>query len=124
MLHKSTGTLRYDGLFYALKLAIDPQIVIYHRALLPKYLDLNTTRYDPHITVVRIGKEHVPNKNAWFKHQGEKIDFYYDPTIWVDETYAWLDCYSKQLRVIRRELGLPSTRFTGSNFHITIGNFK
>lgn len=63
--------------------------------------------YAPHITVVR--KEVPPKMDVFGKHEGELVFFEYDTEIHHDETYYWLNAYSKRLEDIREELGFPET---------------
>jgi hypothetical protein len=120
---ESFGTLEYDPIFYTARLLVDPELVRYLFSTLPKYSDFIPQKHDPHITVVR-SLEYVPNRSAWFSRAGEKIRFIYQEGIVVNEKYAWVDCDSHELRDIRRGLGMQSTRFLDSAFHITIGNRK
>lgn len=107
---------------------VDPGIAETYRALVPKSVRLQRTRYPPHISVVR--KEMVTKLDLWGKHEGDMIPFEYEPEVYNDETYYWLRCYSPALVEIRRGLGLPdlSEMARGpdmfDSFHATIGNCK
>lgn len=63
-------------------------------------------RYEPHITVVRTGKDIVKNKEFWGKYEGELITFKYSPIVDCDDKRFWLNVYSVRLEEIRLELGL------------------
>lgn len=131
-LFKSTGVLRYsliEGYGYKLVVEVDPNIVELARSLVPKYVELNTTKYAPHISVVR--KEQPSNPSVWGKHEGELIPFEYSPEVRFDEKYYWLRVFSPRLVEIRVEMGLPPSRLNVTCppdgepvFHITIGNLK
>lgn len=126
-LFQSIGTLRYG--FTHLVLDIDPEIVLYYRALIPKYIHTNPQMYSAHISVVR--KEIPPNLQFWGKYAGEKVVFYYSNAIHHGTVYYWINVFSKRLEEIRKELGLfvdslcnqPPEGFSRT-FHITLGNIK
>lgn len=129
---KSIGTLRYtrpDGYGRRLVLDIDPGISLFYRSLIPKWFQANSQAARPHITVVRATKP--PNTRVWGKHEGEKIEFYYDPYIHQGGAYWWLNCYSKRLDEIAEELGLslvnlhnPPSGYGRRVWHTTIANTK
>lgn len=132
MLYSSTGILHYDldnNNYYKLILLVDKEIASYYRSMVPQYKKINSTRYAPHISVVR--KEVPVNLAAWGKYEGQEINFIYDSEIKFGEVYWWLNCFSKNLEKIRIELGLPvSSLYTlppdgyEKCFHMTIGNTK
>lgn len=64
-MHRSEGFLRYSHADnkYWLVVDVDSGIVDVARALVPKSIRLNKTKYSPHITVVR--NEIPPNLTAW-----------------------------------------------------------
>ena len=126
-LFTTSGILRYgkDKMF----VEVDPEIVRYARALIPKWIRTNPQKYRPHISVVR--RETPPNFHLWMKHEGEKIEFQYANTVHSGKVYWWLNAFSVTLEEIRQELGLPvSSQYTRPPgpyikcFHITIGNVK
>lgn len=131
-LYRSSGLLSYSIVdpanYYKLSATADPQIASYYRSLIPKWFKCNGTRYAPHITIVR--KEKPLKLESWGKYEGKVIEFEYEPTIYFDETYYWLNCYSKELETIREELGLPIWAKYNCPpdlkhcFHMTIGNRK
>ncbi len=123
----SVGPLRYhDG--FKLNVEVDPEIVRLARALVPKSIRLNRTRYAPHITVVR--NEEVPKPALWGTHEGAFVEFEYEPIVYNDETYYWLRVFSSALTKVRLDLGLPeSSEWSRApdgfeSFHVTIGNQK
>jgi len=127
MLYQSTGPLHYEG--SKLIVAVDPHIALFYRSLIPKYHGVTGQRYAPHISVVR--KENPCIMEVWGKHEGEMVDFFYDPIIDNDDRYWWLNVYSHRLEEIRIELGLPNinmykTPASGFRkiFHMTLGNTK
>ena len=143
MLFHSTGIIRYsmqkemyvENLICKVKLIpkviveIDPEIGNYYFAQIPKYIRINRQKYSSHISTVR--KEFPPRMEFWGKYDGKEIDFQYDPILRNDQTYWWINCFSKGLEELRLELGLPvSSPYTrppdGLNrtFHSTIANTK
>lgn len=107
---------------------VDPEIVRYARALVPKTVKLNPQRWAPHITVVR--KEPVVDLSAWGKYDGHPVEFTYDPRVVPGAVYYWLRAWSTRLTEIRVELGLEPLAWAcrppdGEDcFHITLGNTK
>jgi len=127
--HTSVGVLRAsleEGV-YRLALDVDPGIVQVARALVPKHVRLQQTRFKPHLSVVR---ETVMTSPIWGRHDGEEVRFRYSTEIFWDETYYWLQADSPRLREVRIELGLkPMAWYTyppdlADTFHCTIGNLK
>lgn len=124
---KSTGTIKasVENNLYKLWVEVDPNIVNYYLWLLPKYFNIQKQRYAPHISVIR--EEKFVNFN---KYNNLQIDFEYDPYIYTELIYAWINVYSNFLNSLRKDLGLPeSSWYTkppdgNDGFHITIGNFK
>lgn len=106
-------------------LEVDPQIARYTRSLIPKYHYVKPPMYPPHVTVIRHER---PNRDTWGTHQNSEIMFWYNPLVFNDEIYWWLNVYCPRLSEIRIELGLTPTRFTPQDseggFHMTIGNTK
>lgn len=131
MLYKSEGILRYYGPPYKLIVEVDQGIGDLYRALIPKYMPVNRPMYPAHITVVRSEKETPVILDSWGKHNGERVEFYYDPEVKVGTVYYWLNVFCKRLEEIRVELGMsvdsPYTRPPEGFlkcFHLTIGNSK
>ena len=126
---KSIGKLNYDNKKRRCVLLIDEGIAEFYRALIPKAQSWQRPRYRSHITVVRTGIENVSDK-LWGYGKGMKIPFTYDPYIWIDHKYIFLDAFSPELEDVRENLGLPRQRMPHpkgmdySCFHITIANMK
>lgn len=121
------GTLRYTD-EPKLNVEVDPEIVRLARALVPKAVRLNRSKYAPHITVIR--NEAVPNMALWGQHEGAFVEFEYEPAVHNDDTYYWLRAFSPRLVQLRLELGLfESSEWSRApdgfeSFHVTIGNQK
>jgi hypothetical protein len=109
-------------------LDIDQGIVDLAFALTPKYYKLKRQAFRAHISVVR--NEWFVSAN-WGMHEGEIVEFTYDPRTINDETYHWMRAWSDRLSQIRLELGRPAFRHGVTLppdgelcFHITVGNTK
>lgn len=108
---------------------LDDEIARYYRSLLPKALGVCPPMRSAHVSIVRIFED-VPNKAEWGKHEGSVIGVIYCPSIQTDGIYYWLDCYSDEIGLIRRGLGLSTFRNIDyrypiySSYHTTIGNTK
>lgn len=97
---------------------IDQELVDYYYSLIPKYKTKNRQKYPAHITI--IGK--------WEKYHtrlysGEKISFTYSPFVHESETYYYLNCWSEEIKKIRKVNELCSYRLNNC-YHITLGNKK
>lgn len=129
---KSKGYIHYDDSEgFRLTVEVNQDLADYYRALIPKYYNARRSRYPAHITVVRPEKENPPKIRYWGDHEGERVEFLYDPFVYSDKGYYWLNCWCKRLEEIREELGLPITsRYTlppsgfTKCFHCTVGNYK
>jgi len=127
-LFSSNGTLVYSEMPYKLILKVDDEIGKYYRALIPKWIAIQKPLYSSHISTIR--KESPPNLISWGKYQDQIVTFQYDPYIYNDELYYWLNAFSPVLEEIRLELGLPTTsQYTRSpdgrhRFHLTVANTK
>jgi len=127
--HSDVGVLwaSHENGVYRLALDIDPGIVEVARALVPKYVRLNRTKFAPHLSVVR---ETTMTSPLWGSHDGERVAFTYDTLVWEGEVYFWLQAESPRLRKIRVELGLPPMDWycyppdLADCFHATVGNLK
>lgn len=130
----SSGILHYsiDG-GYRLVIDVDKSIAAYYRALLPKEWGVVGGRHPAHITVVRCYAETPTNLAAWGKHEGERVEFFYESGLRWDESYYWLRVLSKRIEELRIELGLSVERKPGWSvpppgfskyFHLTVGNSK
>lgn len=102
---------------------VDKGLGDYYYALCPKYWYLQRPKTPPHITVVRKDIE-IPSYDNWGFHDGDEIYFNYEPIVWRDELYAWIDVYSDEIGNLREVLGLPRIRKGFTCYHLTIGNFK
>ncbi len=128
---ESIGTFHYSE-NYKLVIDCDQELSEYYRCLIPKYYDIQKSRWKAHITVVRSEKEAPINLEHWGKYQGQEINFFYDPIVKMGKIYFWLNIWCKKLEEIRIELGLsnvseftlpPDCPFTKC-FHMTLGNCK
>ena len=128
----SVGIIYYnDSAGFRLTVEVDPELSDYYRSLIPKYYKVQKPRWSAHITVVRPEKEIPPKLRYWGEYEDEKIEFFYDPYIYRDKGYFWINTWCKRLEHIREELGLTNiSKYTlpptGLNkcFHCTIGNYK
>lgn len=102
---------------------VDNELSRYARSLIPKSYYINKQRYDSHLTIVRKGAEFPKNLEFWGKHDGQKVEIWYNPVIDTCGTYFWINAQSPQIGEIRKELGLREYRY-GDSYHITIGNVK
>lgn len=132
-LYPSTGRLRYstkNGHRVTVE-ELDEDLAAFYRSLIPFWMPANKPKFAPHITVVRIHKETPADLTAWGKHDGEEIEFLYEPCVYHDRTYYWLNIWCPRLEEIRAELGmsvtspytLPPAGFKKC-FHCTIANKK
>lgn len=98
----------------------------YYLSLIPNAYNVQPQKYEPHITVVRLEKEPMPEADVWAKkpRHGEIIRFAYDTTIQQDGSYFYLSAWSPELMRLRVDLGLPPLREGYFQQHITIGNIK
>lgn len=132
LLYNSIGVLKYDiipSYGFRLVLEIEQDIVDYYYSLIPKYYGVKSQQYKAHISVVR--KETPPYLYFWGKYQDRPIRYFWEPTIYHENNYWWLDCFCLELEEIRKELGLwYKGKYTmppkpwGKYFHCTIGNNK
>lgn len=126
---KSTGTLIYDPHLadqkrmkpYWLILSCDEGVSRYYAWLLlrERCVKLGSKcLWGSHISVVR-GEQ--PKEGWWGKAGvGETIEFSYEPVVFGDGTYFWLEIECPRMSEIRGYYGLsPKPYF---NFHLTIGN--
>ena len=125
---KSVGRLIYSDNPYKLIVEVDQGISDFYYSLIPKSHRVQKQMYSAHISTIR---NEIPiNIQFWNKYQNKLVEFEYESFIYNDETYYWLNAYSKELENIRIELGLKETsEFTRSpdglhKFHITIANTK
>jgi hypothetical protein len=122
---RSIGQLKYSYDPYKLIVSVDQGIGDFYRSLIPKAHQAQKPLYPSHISVVR---NEIPDSSA--NYQDQDVEFIYEPYIYNDETYYWLNCFSPHLECIRLELGLPITsQYTRSpdglhKFHMTLANIK
>ena len=130
-MHVSRGVIRCSLMTNGSKkmiVEVDQGIVDLAFALTPKYYKLKRQAFRAHISVVRNEWFDSP---LWGKHEGEVIEFSYDPRTVNDETYHWMRAFCERLAQIRMELGRhPYRRGVTAPpdgeqcFHITVGNTK
>jgi hypothetical protein len=104
---------------------VDKDLVKYYQSLIPKYIDYQKQKYEPHISLIRV-VEQLREDFAfkyWWKYQAFTFEFTYDGILRHDDKYIWMDVRSPEIVRIREELGLRGYRY-GDCSHITIGNFK
>jgi hypothetical protein len=128
----SKGRIQYnDEEGFRLTVEVNQDLSDYYRSLIPKSYKVSRPRYSAHVTVVRPELEVPRLLRHWDKYQGERIEFLYDPYVYCDKGYYWLNIWCKKLEYIREELGLPViSKYTlppsgfVKSFHCTIGNYK
>lgn len=128
---QSVGIFKYSTLpngLGKLIVEIEPDISHLQRVLIPKYFNVRSQRWAPHITVIR--GDAVCDHALWRAHEGQQVEFFYSNFVYNDEKFFWLRVISQRLCDVRRELGLGPRSYQsmppdGSEyFHITIGNTK
>ena len=134
ILYSSTGVVKYshDSSYgYRVITEIDEDIVKYYRKLIPKYIWHRPQKYGSHITVVRRETPTGEGLLNWGRHDGEEVVFKYENTVYYNDRYYWLNCFSNPLENIRLELGLSiEERYTtppilfNKTFHISLANYK
>ena len=143
-LFTSTGILHYADDPLKVFVEVDPEIVRYARARIPKWIQTRPQAYPAHISVVRKEVPPLmgqlpraqepgfprPTGYEWKRHEGEEIEFQYSHVIYSGTVYYWLRAYSSRLEQIRVGLGLtPHSNITRPPdetpcYHITISNLK
>ncbi len=120
-LYRLTGTVHFrERTCYA---TFDKETAKYYYSLIPKYKNVKTQRYSPHITIVREFEK--PNRRFFqdrLNFNGLEISYYYSPIILNDRKYYYLNVYSLEIEELRVLFGLKRFRF--NCFHVTIGNTK
>lgn len=127
----SYGIIHYDdadGLRTTLQ--VSQGLADYYRSFIPKCERVTKPRWAAHATVVRPDYEVPPIMSHWGKHEGERVEFLYDPCQLNGYGYYWVNIWSKRLEEIRTELGLTNvSKYPlipsgyDKTFHITIGNY-
>lgn len=126
----STGIVKYrsdDGLWVTVE--VDQQLANYYLSLIPKYYKVIKPRWPAHVTVAR-PEEDLSNLDNWGIHEGESVQFVYDPTILEEKGFWWFNLWCKEMENIRLELGLsiksritiPPPGYTKC-FHCTVGTY-
>jgi hypothetical protein len=131
-MYKSSGIISHEWIEgYGDRMVVntDPELSRYYFSLLPKYLNIKPQGWNPHISLIRNETPTYPARI--FEYVGRKVSFLYDPIVLNDEKYYWINCFSKELEDIRKDVGLPYISkfwqpplFYLRSFHITIGNLK
>lgn len=120
------GIIKYGG--REVRAMVDYDTIKYYRNLLPKAYYVKPPRSEAHVSIVRYFEE--PDRRYWNFLDGSAIRVSYIPGVQTDGTYFWLDCYSEDIGIIRKRLGLSTFRNNDSRYpiyncyHITIGNTK
>jgi hypothetical protein len=129
----ATGVFRYslDPQGPKLIVALGRDFGAYYRSLVPDWMPIQGTRFPPHVTVCRAGRDKDPNMAHWGKYEGQQVRFEYVPYIHVGRDYFWLEVFCDRLEEVRIELDLTPvrewTKPPGGRvrcFHTTIGNNK
>lgn len=118
--YSAIGTIRYAKHSGWIVLDCPDSIVWYYKSWVEKFTwkKASTPLHGSHVTVLA-GKYEKPRKpENWNKYQGEKVHFYYSPTIYTDDKYFWLRVYCPFLVKVRRSLGLSDT--PKWMYHLTI----
>lgn len=107
---------------------LDQQLADYYLSLIPKSYRLTRPRWPAHATIARPDDYIKDGHWAWGRHEGEVVDFVYDPTLHTNDKYWWFNLWSKVMENIRSEFGLGlSSRITipphgySKCFHCTVG---
>jgi hypothetical protein len=131
MLYKSSGTLKYYRDPFKCIVEVSQDLADFYKSLIPKVHKVNRQGWPAHISVVRNRNPPEFDISVWGKYENEIVEFEYDPVVYWDEKYWWINCYSRRLEEIRKELKvldnyeyikLPSGYY--KRWHITIGNSK
>ena len=137
---KSTGNIKYQNERFFV--SVDEELSKYYISQIPT--KLNRQKYAPHITIAKITKSQLSKlclsdfyKKYFPKSNsnddvliGKLILFEYDHFVFNNETYYWLNVYSKELTefIERFDLELIGDIWMPPDgtkcFHITLGNLK
>jgi hypothetical protein len=120
-MYTSSGKLSYGNSW--LLLHVDSELLRYYRYFVLKYCGrkLNAPTL-PHITVIAGKYEKVCDSPIWGKYHNEIVTFEYEPTVYNDDIYYWIQAKSLRLEEIRKEFGLTPIPYWP--YHATIGNLK
>lgn len=136
----SFGNIKYENERFFV--SVDEELSKYYISQIP--IKLNRQKYAPHITIARITKSQLAKLclsdfyNKYFSKSntkdncliGKLIQFEYDHFIFNNETYYWLNVYSKELTefIERFDIQLIGDIWMPPDgtkcFHITLGNLK
>jgi hypothetical protein len=120
---KSTGLLHYSKNPYKVWVDVDHELARFYRNLIP--FKINKPKYSPHISVVR---NQIPlDLSLWAANEGKIVSFEYEPYIYNDELYYWINVFSEEIELIRIKLGIKpnnNSTYNKSIFHITLANIK
>lgn len=122
--YKSRNPERFGPIERKVTLELGRDFGEYYRSLIPKCIKTQAQAYDAHVTIVRGGLEPIVNMEAWGKHEGKEIFFYYLPNVRYYANVYVLDVFCKELNDIRLELGITQWRQGYKRFHVTIANDK
>ena len=102
---------------WAILVVQSPQIKNKLKSLRSQGIHISGSLWGPHVSVVR--GERV--NNAWKRYENHvfEIEVNLDETKQNKQGYYWYGCQSRQLEIIRLELGLPPR--PSIPFHLTIG---
>lgn len=103
---------------------IDKGITDYYYSLIPLSFVARKPLYSAKITVVRSFPIEKFAYELGRQFDGRTISVEYDGCLQYSQPYFYLNCWSKEIGEIRKELGLPEFRNGFKNYHITIGNVK
>lgn len=138
---KGTGVLVYDPHRPGMKSKTDWWIVVNTDSEICRYyrwwvyrrymLELQKPSWGAHVSVLRGGKPAADKMHLWKKHQGEKIEFVYEPVVYHSgdtprgdhpDVFWYVDVWSERLNEIRAELGFTN-EFQGKpiKYHLTVG---
>lgn len=123
----NNGTfLRRDGgtTEWWLIIDIDPELGRYLRAeyALSRYRTVQPQPplWGTHVSVIR--GEEPPDKSAWKKFDGQRVEVRYEWDVTETKEYLWLPVVCPAANAIRVELGLPADPTPA--MHLTFGNTK
>ena len=104
-----------------LKMVIDQSLVDYYFKLIPKYTGAQKSGHSAHITIVR-DWEVADCKLSIAMFEYLDAYFFYGPDlIRRSGKHFVVDCFSSELELMRKSLGLSIHRQPFSCFHFTVG---
>lgn len=123
-LEKGIGRISYERVDntesgHRLTLELSRDFGNYYFFLIPKYKGLIRPRYAPHITIIRIEKDIIPQELAETANlaqwAGRRVEFWYEPVVKSGDIFYWLDCYSTEFEAIRDTVNLPNELYNLAN---------